>query len=89
MAWLLGAGTGTCSDEVVIVRDSMGVPHIYSDSATGIFYGVGYAAAEDRLFQIEMIRRLATGQMSEIFGPEYLEADKQARIDGYTEAELQ
>ncbi len=41
-------------EKVTIKRDSYGVPHVYADSVYGIFYGYGYAIAQDRLFQIEI-----------------------------------
>ena len=92
IVWILAAtscvGSSIAGEKVTILRDEMGVPHVYADSAKALFYGVGYAAAEDRLFQIEMIRRLGQGRMSEVFGAEYIESDKRARIDGYTQDEL-
>ncbi len=60
---------------VIIKRDDYGIPNIYADSVYGLFYGYGYALAEDRLFQIESERRNAEGRAAEVFGPEYLEQD--------------
>lgn len=51
-----------------IVRDKFGVPHIYGDSVPDAFFGYGYAVAEDRLFQLEMRRRQATGQLAAVLG---------------------
>ena len=51
-----------------IVRDSFGVPHIYGTSVPDAFFGYGYAVAEDRLFQLEMRRRQATGQLAAVLG---------------------
>lgn len=87
-ALLAFEGISTAGDQVTIVRDNMGVPHVYADTAEALFYGVGYAVAEDRLVQLEMIRRLAQGRMSEVFGKSYLESDKEARVEGYTADEL-
>ena len=75
-------------DEVEIFRDDFGVPHIFADTDRGLFVGFGYAVAEDRLWQLEANRRAARGQLAEIFGPDFLAADKAARTLGYTEAEL-
>ncbi|MCS7264607.1 MAG: penicillin acylase family protein [Armatimonadetes bacterium] len=70
-----------------IARDKFGVPHIYAPSIYGVFYGSGYAQAQDRLAQMELYRRTAKGELAEIMGEGALEQDKQRRILGYTEAE--
>jgi len=70
-----------------IVRDKFGVPHIYAPSIYSVFYGSGYAQAQDRLAQMELYRRTAKGELAEIMGENALEQDKQRRILGYTEAE--
>ncbi|WP_193570694.1 penicillin acylase family protein [Halorubellus sp. JP-L1] len=57
---------------VQVRRDENGVPHVYApgaDSRPPVFYGYGYAAAEDRLFQLEMYRRFYHGTVSEVLGP--------------------
>jgi len=72
---------------VRIVRDRFGVPHIYAPSLYGVFYGSGYAQAQDRLAQMELYRRTAKGELAELMGESALEQDKQRRILGYTEAE--
>ena len=51
-----------------IVRDEFGVPHVYGQSVADAFFGYGYAVAEDRLFQLEMRRRQATGQLAAVLG---------------------
>ncbi len=61
--------------KVVIKRDNYGVPSIYADDTYSLFYGFGYALAEDRLFQIESTRRSSQGRSAEVFGPEYLQKD--------------
>ncbi|MCS7253546.1 MAG: penicillin acylase family protein [Armatimonadota bacterium] len=70
-----------------IVRDKFGVPHIYAPSLYGVFYGSGYAQAQDRLAQMELYRRTAKGELAEIMGESALEQDKQRRTLGYTEVE--
>ncbi len=72
---------------VRIVRDRYGVPHIYAPSLYGVFYGCGYAQAQDRLAQMEFYRRTAKGELAELVGEEALEQDKQRRLLGYSEAE--
>ncbi|MGH7813271.1 MAG: penicillin acylase family protein [Candidatus Binataceae bacterium] len=74
---------------VTITRDSYGVPHIDDPSLLDTIYGLGYAAAEDRLWQMEVFRRAGAGRLSEILGSSYLLMDEQTRRDGYTTPELQ
>lgn len=63
-----------------LVRDSYGVPHIYADDIYGLYYGYGYAVAQDRLFQMEMTRRSTQGTVAEVLGIDYLEYDKGTRV---------
>ena len=72
---------------VRIVRDSFGVPSVYGDSDADMWWGMGYAVAQDRLFQIEAFRRATTGTLSEILGRTALEDDIVARRDYYTQSE--
>ena len=64
------------AEDVKISRDDFGVPHIYSESDEGVFYGQGYAQACDRLFQLEMVRLSSSGKMSEKLGAGYIDYDK-------------
>jgi penicillin amidase len=64
---------------VRLVRDNYGVPHIYSDSVFGLYYGYGYAVAQDRLFQMEMARRSTQGLVAAALGVEYVGFDRNAR----------
>ncbi len=73
--------------KVRIVRDRYGVPHIYAKSLYGVFYGSGYAQAQDRLAQMELYRRTAKGELAELMGESAIEQDKQRRTLGYTEGE--
>lgn len=61
---------------VTIKRDDYGIPNIYADDTYSLFYGWGYAVAEDRLFQLESTRRSSQGKAAEVFGPDYLEKDR-------------
>jgi penicillin amidase len=61
------------------VRDNHGVPHIYADDVYGLYFGYGYAVAQDRLFQMEMTRRSTQGTVAEVLGAEYLDYDKGTR----------
>jgi len=67
--------------DVKIVRDSLGIPHIYADNTQDLFYGYGYAVAQDRLFQMEMSKRSTNGSVSEVLGKDYLEFDKEVRTN--------
>ena len=74
---------------VVIDRDAYGVPHIAAPTETALFFGQGFAVAQDRLFQMETFWRAATGRLSEIQGAAALTQDKQVRTVYYTPAERQ
>lgn len=73
---------------VRIVRDGFGVPAISGDSDTDVWWGAGYAVAQDRLFELELFRRATTGRLAEILGRGYLDDDLIARRDYYTGPEL-
>lgn len=62
-----------------VYRDSYGVPHIYAASTDALFEAMGYASAQDRMWQAEILRRTALGRMSELLGDSQLESDVQAR----------
>ncbi len=73
---------------VRIVRDSFGVPAITADNQDGVWFGAGYAVAQDRLFQLELFRRATTGRLSEILGRSFLQMDIETRRDYFTGPEL-
>ena len=75
-------------EEVHIERDSHGVPRIVAETNHGLFAGMGYAVAEDRLWQLELNIRAGHGTLAEILGSGFLAADRTARRLGYTDAEL-
>ena len=81
--------TETPRPGVEIVRDEFGVPSITGETEDDAWFGVGYAVAQDRLFQLELFRRATSGRLSEIVGPGYLDDDLIARRDYYTDAEVQ
>jgi penicillin G amidase len=60
---------------VSIYRDSYGIPHIYAGRAEDAYFALGYSHATDRLFQMELFRRRASGTLAEIFGRPMLEDD--------------
>src|SRR5262245_65727201 len=65
---------------VEIRRDRWGVPHIYAKSVRDLFFAQGFVAAQDRLWQIDMWRRIGNGTGSENPGPAYLELSKCGRL---------
>ncbi|GMW03380.1 MAG: penicillin amidase [Candidatus Hydrogenedentota bacterium] len=64
---------------VTITRDEWGVPHIEAENEKDAAYALGYAMAQDRLFQMEMLRRLAQGELAEIVGPAAVDIDRAMR----------
>lgn len=73
---------------VTINRDTYGVPQIYSSTVEGLYYGFGYATAQDRLFQLEMLKRIYYGRVAEVYGKNFAPLDMIARRDYPTKAEL-
>ena len=73
---------------VIIDRDEYGVPHIKADNESALFFGQGFAEAYDRLYQIDLNRRAATGRLSEWFGSLAIDVDKDVINTGYTDEEL-
>lgn len=74
------------STPVSITRDANGVPHIRAGNDIDAFFAVGYAHAQDRLWQLELQRRMARGRLSEIFGKSSIETDVWFRTLGLYEA---
>jgi penicillin amidase len=64
---------------VEILRDRWGVPHIYAQTVDDLFFAQGYVAARDRLFQIDLWRRVGTGELAEVLGPSAVARDTLAR----------
>jgi penicillin amidase len=70
-------------DEVSVIRDEWGVPHIYARTTDDLFFAQGYVMAQDRLWQMEMWRRGAEGRLAEIVGRAAVERDRLARLLKY------
>ncbi|MEH6737422.1 MAG: penicillin acylase family protein, partial [Sulfitobacter sp.] len=64
---------------VEIVRDNANVPHIFGAQDEDVFFGLGFAHAQDRLWQMTTMRRTAQGRLSEVFGASTLDVDKLMR----------
>ncbi|MFP4273554.1 MAG: penicillin acylase family protein [Paracoccaceae bacterium] len=60
---------------VEVVRDTANVPHVFGQSDEDVFFGLGYAHAQDRLWQMVTMRRTVQGRLSEMFGSRTLETD--------------
>ncbi len=62
--------------EVEVYFDTYGIPHIYSETEMDATKALGYVHAQDRLWQMELLRRVGTGRLSEVFGKDLVETDK-------------
>ncbi|GAB7531014.1 penicillin acylase family protein [Pseudomonas sp. 3A(2025)] len=61
---------------VSVRYDERGVPHIRAENQADLYRALGYVHAQDRLFQMEMLRRLARGELAEVLGPKLVDTDK-------------
>ncbi|HAY98610.1 MAG TPA: hypothetical protein DCY45_05095, partial [Mesotoga sp.] len=82
LAALLTSPMTLFASQIEIIRDYWGVAHVYADTDSELFFGAGYATAEDRMFQMELSRRKVSGKLSEIYGKDWLESDKLMRTLG-------
>ncbi len=67
------------SGEASILRDRWGVPHITAKEGRDAFFALGYTIAQDRLFQMDIQRHLARGELSELLGPSLIDIDREHR----------
>jgi penicillin G amidase len=67
---------------VMVIRDTHGVPDIEATTLDDLFFAQGYVTAQDRLWQMDVMRRFAAGEMAELLGPALLEHDREQRILG-------
>jgi penicillin amidase len=65
---------------VEILRDRWGVPHVFAQNQDDLFFANGYINARDRLFQLDLWRRIGTGRLAEVLGPDHLTRDRTARL---------
>jgi len=68
---------------VEIIRDTYAIPHIFAGSKNDLVFGLGYAMAQDRLWQMDILRRVSLGRLSELFGEIALDADRFSRTMGF------
>jgi len=72
--------------EVQVVRDVRGVPHIRAQSTDDLYFAQGYVMAQDRLWQMDVLRRAAAGELSEILGAPTIQVDRRFRVLGLRQA---
>jgi penicillin amidase len=70
-----------------VIRGPYGEPHVFAESLEAAFEGAGYAVAQDRLYQMDLSRRSARGQLSELIGRPGIASDRDALRFGYTDDE--
>jgi penicillin amidase len=63
-------------NEVKVYYDNYGIPHIYADDESDALRALGYVHAQDRLWQMELLRRVAKGRIAEVFGADFVKTDK-------------
>src|SRR5215467_13615597 len=80
---LIGEKVAGLREPVEILRDRWGVPHIYAKNSDDLFYAQGWITAKDRLFQIDLWRRIGTGKLAEVVGPSAIARDRIARLVRY------
>src|SRR5436309_2621722 len=77
-----GSRRAGVSRPVQIERNRWGIPHIHAELDEDLFFGFGYALAQDRLFQLDYLRRRGSGRLAEILGPDGRELDLLSRVPG-------
>src|SRR5213078_1966400 len=70
-------------DKVTVRRDERGIPYIEATNDDDLYFAQGFVTASDRLWQMELFRRNARGELAEIFGSAVLEGDKRHRTFGF------
>lgn len=89
-------GVSILDDEVIVTRDGAGLPHIEAESDADLYRAQGYIQAQDRLFQMDLSRRQASGRLAEVLGEAAIDTDKhfrtfslraaaEASYDGYSD----
>jgi penicillin G amidase len=70
------------SSPVTVTRDGRGLPTIEADNLDDLFFAQGYVTAQDRLWQMDVMRRYASGELAEILGESLLKTDREQRVLG-------
>src|ERR1035438_2940529 len=71
---------------VMVTRDSLGIPTITAANLDDLFFAQGYVTAQERLWQMDMTRRFASGDLAVILGPALVDTDREQRILGLRQA---
>jgi len=71
---------------VEVIRDRCGVPHLYAQSEEDVYFAQGFVHAQDRLWQMELFRRIGHGRLSELFGEQTFSLDAKIRTLGFGQA---
>ncbi len=71
---------------VEVIRDRWGIPHLYAQTSRDLFFAQGYVHAQDRLWQMDLTRRVPSGRLSELFGEVTLPSDRFVRTIGMRRA---
>lgn len=80
-----GRLTASVRGSVEILRDRSGMPHIYAETTADLYFGVGFVMAQDRLWQMDRLRRRALGRQAEVLGQDYVMSDLAHRLVGIPE----
>lgn len=72
-------------NEVEVIFDTYGIPHIYGQNQEDVYFALGYVHAQERLFQMELMRRIAAGRVAEILAEKLVKTDKFFRTLGILE----
>ena len=72
-------------DSVVVYRDDVGTPHIYAHNEGDLYRATGFIMAQERMWQMDLLRRVTLGRLSEIFGADMIETDLLLRSLRYPE----
>src|SRR4051794_22909855 len=64
---------------VSVIFDTLGVPHVRAANLDDALFAQGYVAAQERIFQMDLLRRFNAGELAEVFGPIALESDRESR----------
>ncbi|MFP4060478.1 MAG: penicillin acylase family protein [Bacteroidales bacterium] len=71
-------------EEVIVYRDSFAIPHVYAKNEHDLYLATGYILAQDRLWQMDLLRRVTLGRLSEIFGSDFKDTDLLLRALRYS-----
>lgn len=74
----------TTDHQFTLYRDTEGVPHIFAKNYIDIFFGLGYAEGQDRLFALFVKKMMVAGRLAELFGPDAALSDLEMRNIGFS-----